>query len=226
MITKVDALQSLKPNAEWTLSGDKLEWLDSEQTEPTTAEIEAEVAKLTYQAGIKSYQTARTYPDIKEQLDKIFHDGVDAWKVQIQAVKDANPKVALVQADEDTYVAAQVATNLFNKQKAAYIVAVARLAQYVLSEGRAEVKAMMPTQQGKQVYDESAKNWVDELAEQVTVTAIDPLVATVEVSNNSSSTANETTATVTNPLIVTDVAERAAAQTVVDNTPQPVIDSV
>ena len=35
MITTVEALQSLTPNAEWTLRGDVLEWLDSEQTEPT-----------------------------------------------------------------------------------------------------------------------------------------------------------------------------------------------
>ncbi len=34
-MTTVDALQSLKPNAEWVLRGDELEWLDSKQTEPT-----------------------------------------------------------------------------------------------------------------------------------------------------------------------------------------------
>jgi heat shock protein HslJ len=28
-----DAIQSLKPNAEWTLTGSSLNWLDSEQTE-------------------------------------------------------------------------------------------------------------------------------------------------------------------------------------------------
>ena len=30
MTDKVAALQSLKPNAEWVLRGDVLEWLDSE----------------------------------------------------------------------------------------------------------------------------------------------------------------------------------------------------
>jgi hypothetical protein len=34
-MTTVDALQSLKPGAEWVLRGDTLEWLDSKQTEPT-----------------------------------------------------------------------------------------------------------------------------------------------------------------------------------------------
>ena len=37
---------SLRPLAEFTLRGDELEWLDSKQTEPTQAEIDAEVARL------------------------------------------------------------------------------------------------------------------------------------------------------------------------------------
>jgi hypothetical protein len=46
MINKADALQSLRPGAEWVLRGDDLEWLDQNQTEPTAAEIDAEVARL------------------------------------------------------------------------------------------------------------------------------------------------------------------------------------
>ena len=32
------------------------------------------------------------YPAIEEQLDQIYHEGIDAWKETIQAVKDAHPK--------------------------------------------------------------------------------------------------------------------------------------
>ena len=32
------------------------------------------------------------YPDVGDQLDQIFHEGIDAWKETIQAVKDAHPK--------------------------------------------------------------------------------------------------------------------------------------
>jgi hypothetical protein len=32
------------------------------------------------------------YPSIVDQLDNIFHNGVDAWKADIQAIKDAHPK--------------------------------------------------------------------------------------------------------------------------------------
>ena len=35
---------------------------------------------------------AREYPSIPNQLDKIYHEGIDEWKKVIKAVKDANPK--------------------------------------------------------------------------------------------------------------------------------------
>ena len=38
------------------------------------------------------YQRAAEYPSIVEQLDKIFHDGIDEWKETIQAVKTKYPK--------------------------------------------------------------------------------------------------------------------------------------
>jgi hypothetical protein len=34
----------------------------------------------------------QAYPPMEEQLDNIFHNGVDAWKADIQAIKDAYPK--------------------------------------------------------------------------------------------------------------------------------------
>lgn len=46
MIDKANALQSLRPGAQWVIRGDDLEWLDTEQTQPTEAEISAEVARL------------------------------------------------------------------------------------------------------------------------------------------------------------------------------------
>lgn len=42
----VTALQALRPNAEWVLRGDELEWLDTEQSQPTEAEITAKIAEL------------------------------------------------------------------------------------------------------------------------------------------------------------------------------------
>jgi hypothetical protein len=34
----------------------------------------------------------KEYPSITDQLDKIYHDGVDEWKKVIKKVKDDNPK--------------------------------------------------------------------------------------------------------------------------------------
>jgi uncharacterized small protein (DUF1192 family) len=94
MIDKPKALQSLRPNAQWVLRGDVLEWLDTEQTQPTEAEITAEVARLQAEYDNKEYQRqrAQAYPSIADQLDLIYHEGVDAWKAQIAAVKQEYPK--------------------------------------------------------------------------------------------------------------------------------------
>lgn len=37
---------------------------------------------------------AAEYPSFADQFDIIFHQGIDAWKAQIQAVKDKYPKGA------------------------------------------------------------------------------------------------------------------------------------
>ena len=100
-MTTVDALQSLKPGAEWVLRGDTLEWLDGSQTEPTQAEIDAEVVRLQAVYDGNAYQRTRAtaYEEVKEQLDQLYHDmtagKLDAtceWHKAIKAVKDANPK--------------------------------------------------------------------------------------------------------------------------------------
>ena len=96
MITTPDALQSLKPNAEWVLRGDVLEWLDSEQTEPTALELSNEVTRL--QAVYDSQLYARTRKakyDLLNQ-DEMRYDDVKnsttTWVDAIDAIKAAHPK--------------------------------------------------------------------------------------------------------------------------------------
>ena len=92
MIKKTDAILSLKPNAEWVLRGDKLEWLDKKQTKPTDSEIDAEVKKLQAEYNAKAYQRSRKpeYPDIGDQLDDLYKAGAfsDDMTAKIKAVKD------------------------------------------------------------------------------------------------------------------------------------------
>ena len=110
----------------------------------------------------------------------------------------------------------------FNQQLADYRVATARLAQYVVADGRAEVREMQPT--GEQVWNEETMEMEDVMAEVVTVTAIEPVEATVTrmVYSEDDPMAEPTEETIENPLITADVAERAEAQATVDATPQPV----
>jgi hypothetical protein len=111
----------------------------------------------------------------------------------------------------------------FNQQLADYHIAVARLAKYVVADGRAEVTEMQPT--GEQVFNEETGKMEDVMHEVITVTAIDPVEATVEQTTYDENGENPVTTNIENPLITTDNAERAAAQAVVDATPQAVIDA-
>lgn len=52
--------------------------------EKTKSEIEN---SLTY-----ANKRVTEYPSIEDQLDKIYHEGIDAWKADIQAIKDKYPK--------------------------------------------------------------------------------------------------------------------------------------
>ena len=44
--------------------------------------------------GVTTYTESRRteYPSINDQLDKIYHEGIDAWKADIKAIKDKYPK--------------------------------------------------------------------------------------------------------------------------------------
>jgi len=96
MINTTDALQALKPNSEWTLRGDVLEWLDSEQTEPTALELSNEVTRL--QAIYDSQLYARTRKakyDLLNQDEMRYDDLVNnttTWRDGIAAIKAAHPK--------------------------------------------------------------------------------------------------------------------------------------
>jgi hypothetical protein len=111
--------------------------------------------------------------------------------------------------------------NTFNEQLVAYRKAIARLAQYIVADGREEVTEMQPT--GEQVFNDDTMESEDVMHEVVVQTAIEPLEPTVEQTVYSDDMdAEPTVETVANPLIVADEAEREAAQAVVDGTPDAV----
>ena len=59
------------------------------------AEVSAKKAELQSTYDNNEYQRKRKaeYPSIEDQLDKIYHDGVDKWKQEmIKPIKDKYPK--------------------------------------------------------------------------------------------------------------------------------------
>lgn len=144
----------------------------------------------------------------QEVLDAIIEQGADCFDGDI-------PEDLQAAADEKQ----------FNQQLADYRVATARLAQYIVADGREEVREMQPT--GEQVFNEETMEMEDVMHEVITVTAIEPIEATITrmVYSEDDPMAEPTEETIENPVITTDVAERAEAQAVVDATPQPVKDA-
>ena len=96
MIHKKDAITALCPSAGFSLSpnGEIIDWHNAEIKKPTEQEIQAKIQELQADYDSKQYQRDRAaaYPSWQDQLDKIFHNGIDAWKADIQAIKDQFPK--------------------------------------------------------------------------------------------------------------------------------------
>ena len=141
----------------------------------------------------------------QEVLDAIILEGADCFTGDIPADLQAA-------ADEKQ----------FNQQLAAYRTATARLAQYIVSVGRAEVVESQAT--GEQVWDEDTMEMVDVMTDVITVTAVEAVEATVTRTVYSDDMdAEPTEETIENPLITVDVSERDTAQAVVDGTPEAVV---
>ena len=60
-----------------------------EQSKINTARSEIDTA---YNAVKYQRDRAAEYPSVVDQLDDIYHNGVDAWKATIKATKDKYPK--------------------------------------------------------------------------------------------------------------------------------------
>ena len=97
MITKAQAIASLREGAEWVLRGDDLEWLDANQTQPSDAEIEAEVARLTALEPARIATENRRAAYITE-ADPLFFKAqrgeatMEEWQAKVQEIKARFPK--------------------------------------------------------------------------------------------------------------------------------------
>ena len=98
-----------------------------------------------------AYDIARQteYPPIEDQLDKIYHSGVNAWKADIKAIKDKYPK-SQVGVTTVAVIPSWVQTEADEGRKTNYLTAVERLKQPVL-ESSAPTESVWDADQDKYV---------------------------------------------------------------------------
>jgi len=92
----IDAIVKINPSAEVSVIDNdinQITWHDGTTPIPK-ADIEAKQAELQTAYDANEYQRDREkeYPSIADQLDDIYHNGIDAWKATIKVTKDKYPK--------------------------------------------------------------------------------------------------------------------------------------
>ena len=92
----IKSILAINPNAKVTVKENdvsQIEWHD-DTSEISESDILAKQKELQTAYDNNKYQRdrAEAYPSIADQLDDIYHNGVDAWKATIKAVKDKYPK--------------------------------------------------------------------------------------------------------------------------------------
>lgn len=87
----VSAIKNLNPNAKFSLTSiDDIRW--AEGTDPINKElIQAEINKITPTLNAIENRK-KEYPSIQDQLDMLYHQGIEGWKAEIKKVKDQFPK--------------------------------------------------------------------------------------------------------------------------------------
>lgn len=80
------AIQTLNP-AIVVMRGDVAYDIDGNEVS-----YDAAAAQALVDANAYKEQRAQAYPSIADQLDQIYHEGIDAWKATIAAVKQEYPK--------------------------------------------------------------------------------------------------------------------------------------
>jgi hypothetical protein len=92
-----DAIVSLRPDSSFILDNEdlsRLQWKDNNTVPPTLEEIQNELNRLQQDFYNIEYKNLREkeYPNIKDQLDILYHEGYDGWKNKIQEIKEKYPK--------------------------------------------------------------------------------------------------------------------------------------
>jgi len=90
---RINAIKSINSDAV-TFSEDKIFDNDGNEISINETDITNKIAELKTAYDNLEYQRKRAaeYPSIADQLDDIYHNGIDAWKATIKTTKDKYPK--------------------------------------------------------------------------------------------------------------------------------------
>ena len=94
--TKAQAIQSLRPGAEWVLQGDELKWLDETQTQPSEAEIQAELERLIAEQPRKEAEAFRSAA-YQREADPLFFKyqrgeaTKEEWEAKVEEIRARYP---------------------------------------------------------------------------------------------------------------------------------------
>lgn len=96
MTSILDAILAINPNAKIVVHDDDVNKIDWQQnTKPiSTEDILKKQKELQTAYANNEYQRKRRfeYPPVEDQLDDLYHNGIDGWKKTIKAIKDKYPK--------------------------------------------------------------------------------------------------------------------------------------
>ena len=92
----INSILKINPNAQVSVSANDVKQIDwHDGTKPIAEKhILAKEKELLSEYDANKYQRDRVkvYPSIEEQLDDLYHNGVEGWKKTIKAIKDKYPK--------------------------------------------------------------------------------------------------------------------------------------
>ena len=84
----ITAILAINPSADVTIKDEDIDQITWHSGTPfSKTDILAKQTELSY-----INKRAAEYPNIVDQLDDIYHNGIDGWKATIKAVKDKYPK--------------------------------------------------------------------------------------------------------------------------------------
>ena len=97
MIDITKSILAIKSDAQVSIEDNdvtKITWHDDNPTNITNEQILSKQLELQAEYDAKQYQRDREleYPSMADQLDDIYHNGIDAWKATIKTTKDKYPK--------------------------------------------------------------------------------------------------------------------------------------